>query len=124
MPDLVTVLRPGDPALYLALFRITARTRNASLESVFTSRLAALARQLGFEPVASANDGIVPLVSQPWGEVIHAVNADHLDVIGHFAGDGLEPPHQDWFASGSRFERQQFNALWGDVAVFITDAKR
>lgn len=111
-------------ALYLALYRITARTRNASLESTYASQQATVIEQLGFEPTESANDGIVPLASQPWGEVIHAAKADHLDVIGHFAGDGLEPPHRDWFASGSRFRRQDFDALWSDVAAFITGAKR
>jgi len=29
------------------------------------------------------------------------------------------PPHFDWLASGSGFDRRQFLALWEDVARFI-----
>jgi triacylglycerol lipase len=106
-------------ALYLAVYRITARTPGASLASFPTAQRASFIEQLGFAPDDTANDGIVPLASQPWGEVIHAANADHLDVIGHFAGEALDPPHRDWFASGSSFRRSDFDALWNDVADFL-----
>ena len=106
-------------ALYLALNRITARTHGASLDAFTQAERPVLWQQLGFEPDDAANDGIVPLASQPWGEVIHAAGADHLDVIGHFAGETLEPPHRDWFASGSGFVRSDFDALWSAVAEYV-----
>ncbi|MCB9730461.1 MAG: triacylglycerol lipase [Deltaproteobacteria bacterium] len=80
---------------------------------------ALLARLFGELPPPTANDGIVPTRSQPWGEVIHAAWADHLDVIGHFRGPSHDPPHVDWLPSGSRFTRQGFESLWTDVADFI-----
>jgi triacylglycerol lipase len=80
---------------------------------------ALLTRLYGELPPPTANDGIVPTRSQPWGHVIHAAWADHLDVIGHFRGPDHAPPHVDWLPSGSRFDRDGFESLWGDVADFI-----
>lgn len=109
-------------ALYVALFRITAGTRAAAQWSLEPAKRDAVATALGFVPDDRSNDGIVPLHSQPWGEIIHATNADHLDVVGHFAGVDREPPHRDWFSSGSTFRHAEFEALWGDVARFVLHA--
>ena len=73
-------------------------------------------------PESSHNDGIVPTLSQVWGDLIHAVRADHLDVIGHFDAAEQSPPHYDWFASGCDFNRQNFEALWTDVASHLADS--
>jgi hypothetical protein len=51
--------------------------------------------------------------------VIHAAQADHLDVIGHFGDPSSAPPHFDWLATGSEFSRVKFDALWTDVLRFI-----
>ena len=81
-----------------------------------------LRRAYGDLPGAGDGDGIVPTWSQIWGDVIHACTADHLDVIGHFDGESLEPPHHDWISSGSEFSLREFNRLWIDVADFIASA--
>ncbi len=70
-------------------------------------------------PTCHSNDGVVPTLSQVWGEVIHITQADHLDVCGHFRDPGHDPPHVDWFISGSGFRRPQFEALWEDVCQFL-----
>lgn len=64
-------------------------------------------------------DGIVPLASQRHGELVHEARGDHLDIIGHFGDPEHQPPHTDWLATGSLFDRKQFEALWTDVARFI-----
>ncbi len=53
----------------------------------------ALRRGFGDAPQPGANDAIVPTRSQLWGDVIHAVWADHLDVVGHFFSPDSSPPH-------------------------------
>lgn len=78
-----------------------------------------LVRAYGDIPGPHSSDGVVPTLSQFWGEVIHIARADHLDVCGHFRDPGHQPPHVDWFISGSGFRRPQFDALWGDVARFL-----
>ena len=68
-------------------------------------------------PDGRDNDGVVPVLSQPWGEVAGLVRADHLDVCGHFAG--TEPGgrrHTDWLSSGADFDWDDFVALYRDVA--------
>jgi hypothetical protein len=60
------------------------------------------------------------------GNLIWAGEADHLDVLGHFADDeddGVErtpghSPHRDWITSGARFSRKRFNALLDALASF------
>jgi hypothetical protein len=34
--------------------------------------------------------------------------ADHLDIVGHFPGPGQ---HNDWMASGARFDIVRFDAV-------------
>jgi hypothetical protein len=59
-------------------------------------------------PPDGANDGVVPLTSQVWGELIWVGKADHLDIVGHFPGKG---GHTDWLASGARFNQHRFDAV-------------
>jgi hypothetical protein len=67
-----------------------------------------------------ANDAVVPLLSQIYGDVVSAAVADHLDVVGQFrgAGGGRESL-TDWLPSGSRFGEERFRQVWRDVAEFI-----
>ena len=83
---------------------------------------AALEEGLGDVPSARASDGIVPTLSQHWGEVVCATRADHLDVIGHFDDDRSTPPHFDWLPSGSGFGREEFRRVWARVAQFLVGA--
>jgi hypothetical protein len=73
-------------------------------------------------PDEDATDGIVPTRSQVWGELIHAARGDHLDTVGHFDDPTHTPPHVDWLATGSGFDRPSFEALWNDVADFVCAA--
>jgi hypothetical protein len=45
---------------------------------------AALRAAFGALPTNRANDGVVPILSQVWGQIAWAGTADHLDVLGHF----------------------------------------
>ncbi len=129
-PGLRSFLRAGiDPyahathALFVALYRLAARTPP---ERVRVSRetVAALSRAFRARVDARANDGMVPTLSQVWGEVIRAAWADHHDVIGHFHHPTHVPPHFDWVASGTGFTRARFEELWRDVAAFVAAAAR
>jgi triacylglycerol lipase len=78
-------------------------------------------RGIGFELTPAANDGIVPAMSQVHGRVVHAVRADHLDVVGHYtlAAQGSS----NWLPSGAAFTPEQFEALWDDVAGVIAGSE-
>jgi hypothetical protein len=125
-PSLGATLDAGiDPAaqvthaLYSALYRLIEAAPLRVSPGLAPAQARALRRSYRTLPSPVANDGIVPTISQAWGQIIHAAVADHLDVLGHFRDAAHAPPHVDWLVSGSDFDRRRFEALWGDVARFL-----
>ena len=108
--------------IFAALQQITARQSErypcAPPDGSAQERVRAL---LGEAPPASASDGIVPLYSQVWGELIWVGHADHHDIVGHFSGPRKARPkapagvlpevHTDWLASGAGFNRVRFDLV-------------
>ena len=106
-------------ALYQALYRLASRTPRGRVPAPAPAQGRRLRRAYGTLPGPGANDGIVPTRSQPWGDLIHAAQADHLDVIGHFRDRAKPPRHTDWLTTGSGFDAEHFEALWADVAGYV-----
>ena len=107
-------------ALYRWLHgRATAYRAPARLRWTPDEREALLAA-FGEEPASSDSDGIVPVASQVWGDVIHTARADHFDVLGYFDDPDRGSAHNDWLPSASRFDRVRFGRLWSDVARFLS----
>lgn len=103
-------------ALYAALYRIVGGADAKDLPPPDPASAHRIRATLGRDLLVSDSDGIVPSRSQVFGEVIRAVVADHHDVVGHFQDANTRPPHIDWIASGSRFERPAFDSLWNEIA--------
>lgn len=128
-PSLGSLVRTGvDPyaqashGLYRALHLLTSRWRNPPRLS--PGQLDTLTAALGCVPDARDNDGMVPTLSQVYGEIIHAAVADHLDVCGHYDDPDTRPPHVDWVVSGAGTTTPRFQALWHDVATFIVESSK
>jgi triacylglycerol lipase len=124
-PSLSATLAVGlDPAgqatyvLYRALHRL-ARLPPDRVPALEDAQASVLRTAFGTLPDAAANDGVVPTRSQAWGEVIHAVEADHLDVVGHFGDPARHPPHIDWITTGSGCTAARFEALWNAVVDWM-----
>jgi hypothetical protein len=81
-----------------------------------------LDRGLGFKVTPGISDGVVPTLSQLHGRVIHAVRADHLDVVGHYTLAGGSTGN--WLPSGAGFTRESFDATWDAVAAAIAKGGR
>jgi triacylglycerol lipase len=112
-------------ALYAWLHRQVAASAARAVRPILDeAQRTALRSGLGGLPSPADNDGIVPTLSQIWGDVLYAVPADHLDVIGHFDDASHIPPHRDWITTRSGFDRKQFEAMWTLVADFIVGASR
>lgn len=110
--------------LYHAMYRLAARTpASVAPPPGLAQHADRLVAMLGDLPTREDNDGIVPTLSQLHGPLLRAVMADHHDVIGHFDEAHHDPPHVDWLNTGTGFTRQQFVALWTDVASFILDER-
>jgi hypothetical protein len=74
-------------------------------------------------PDSSANDGIVPTLSQPWGDCIAVAQADHLDIIGHYRDDDDSEQHYDWLTTRSDFRSAQFHDVWARAVRFMAAAE-
>jgi len=107
-------------ALYGALHGLASTPPRAALPPLAPGHARALLRAYGREPGADASDGIVPTRSQPWGRVLTAVRGDHLDVLGHFGDPAADPPHVDWLATGTGFDRRAFAQVWRRIASFLS----
>ena len=103
-------------ATYLVYILISALASQTRTDITVDDQQAERIRELlGEVPPTSAHDGIVPTLSQAWGEVVTAVQADHLDLVGHYGnGDGST----DWLPSGSGFDTEAFYDVWARIAGF------
>lgn len=127
-PGVVSTYKVGiDPygqathALFYGMYRLASGMSEEHIPQLSEEQMDSLLLTYGMIPDRKANDGVVPTISQIWGEIIHATRADHLDVLGHFGDPKYEPPHIDWLTSGTGFGRRHFEALWNDVVDFVID---
>jgi len=99
---------PVSAALFHLLYRVAAAEDTRYPYAPADGGYQVLGSALGEVPAPDANDGVVPLRSQLWGELVWAGKGDHLDVVGHFD----DPPrHHDWLCSGSRFDQACFDEM-------------
>ena len=83
--------RAVSSTLFTTLYGITGRRDErypceANEPGGLRATDSALREAFGEVPSLRASDGIVPVRSQLWGNVLWAGAADHLAVLGHFAG--------------------------------------
>jgi hypothetical protein len=127
-PDLDTTLEIGfdlidqaQQAFYYSLSRLSVGYDFPLPGAAFRKQLRKQFKQL---PTADACDGIVPTLSQPWGECIAAAQADHLDIIGHYGGSMDDSfKHYDWLTTRSEFRTEQFEDVWRKVVDFMVQAE-
>jgi pimeloyl-ACP methyl ester carboxylesterase len=111
--------------VYWLLHRL-AREPDDTLRQQFTeAQLAALDSGLGRPASGKDTDGVVPVLSQVWGQVLHVAHGDHLDVVGQYGALGSEDDDAswggDWLPSESGFDGAAFAAVWSKVADFIAN---
>lgn len=106
--------------IYSALHFIAARGEG-ELPPLTPPQAARLASRYPELPSTRDSDGVVPTRSQVWGELIHAADADHLDVVGQFGRVDESSWAGDWIPSYTGFTSQDFTALWADVADFVIE---
>jgi triacylglycerol lipase len=130
-PGLRSLLRAGvgpygqaTHTLFAVLYRFAAGRPGDPPTRLLPAQADVLRAAYGRLPDHRANDGIVPTLSQVWGDVIGAAWADHHDVIGHFHRPTHVPRHFDWVASGTGFDRPHFEALWRKVAAYLARTTR
>lgn len=112
-------------ALYSTLYQFAAQ-RHAQYGYAKLDRTAEqlIAKGVGRVPTDADSDGIVPTLSMPWGDLLWAGEADHLDSIGHFHDDLRPIRHVDWLTSGSTFSRREFASLLDAMARYQLDSVR
>lgn len=123
-PLLERLLQPRFQASYPLFVALHSLARRHSPRYPYPDLPAGLRAAAGaafdFLPEATDNDGVVPALSQLWGETAAFVRADHLDACGHFEAAGEGDRHVDWLTSGAGFERSDFAALYRDLCARLT----
>ena len=116
-------LTPMNKVLYGVLWSLTSRAHGGYPYHPSVEAHDAITDQpLPFVLDESTSDGIVPTLSQIWGEFRGVVRADHLDVIGHYLRGPFDVHDgADWFGSGAKFDRADFEWLWEDIAHLLLD---
>lgn len=117
-------LTPLNKVLYSLLWTGTSRAHPGYPYHPPVDAVDAVAgTPLPFELTPRTSDGVVPTLSQVWGEFRGIVQADHLDVIGHYLRGPFDTQSgADWFGSGAKFDRASFEWLWEDVAHVLLEA--
>jgi hypothetical protein len=109
--------------VYWVLHRLSREKDDSMRAQLSEVQLAALDSGLGHTACRLDSDGIVPVLSQVWGPVLHVARGDHLDVVGQYGALASETSRDswggDWLPSNSGFDVAAFEALWCDVAEFI-----
>lgn len=118
-------LTPLNKVLYGLLWTLTSRSHAGyPYHPPIAGTDIMTGRPLPFNVTESTSDGVVPTLSQIWGEFRGIVRADHLDVIGHYLRGPFDVRDgADWFGSGAKFDRETFQWLWEDVARVISEAE-
>ncbi len=113
--------------VYWLLHRLARESNDALREQLSEEQLRALDAGLARRASGADTDGVVPVLSQAWGKVLHVARGDHLDVVGQYGALGSEQDPNDpswggdWLPSASGFDRAGFEALWAKVAAFIAE---
>lgn len=105
--------------LYAIFHRICRRGARQFIPEPVGPQREKLLALAGSVPAPSDSDGVVPTDSQLWGSLVHVAQGDHLDVVGQYGFREGVSWAGDWLPSYSGFARQNFEALWDDVARFI-----
>lgn len=115
-----SIYDPVAMALYALVYSVTAKEHRAyPYPAPDGPNRAELEARLPFAVDASTNDGIVPALSQVWGEIGEVVEGDHLDVVGQYHRVWEGRPVAAWLKSGASFSDRQMSSLWRAIAQVI-----
>lgn len=114
-------LTPLNKILYGLLWTLTSRAHAGyPYHAPIQPTDAVNGAPMPFVITEKTSDGVVPTLSQIWGEFRGVVRADHLDVIGHYLRGPFDVQDgADWFGSGAKFDRESFEWLWEDIAEVL-----
>ena len=115
--------RQASHSIYKILHYLVG-DRDAKYPTPTQNQIVFLSEAFKEMPDATDSDGVVPTLSQIWGDIFYAGFGDHLDVCGHFNDFKREPPHYDWIATGSNFDFKDFQKLWTSVCDFLLNKKK
>lgn len=105
-------------ALYQVIYRLAGSMRRDETPELSPDNRQVMLRGLGRVPQPGDNDGLVPTLSQVWGEVIAAVQGDHLDLMGYYGG-APGAPRLDMLNSRAPFDWEDFATVWRQTGSFL-----
>jgi len=120
--DFHSLYDPLAMALYALVHSVASKEhRSYPYPSPVGQQRAEIDARLPFPVDATTNDGIVPSLSQVWGELGEVVEGDHLDVVGQYHRIWNGRPTAAWLKSGANFGDEQMAHLWKSIAQVIQE---
>jgi triacylglycerol esterase/lipase EstA (alpha/beta hydrolase family) len=117
--SLLSPVRALSAALFTTLYVGASRPSSVYPSPTPVPEVQEYLEQRFGEPVQpSFNDGLVPTLSQLWGDIVWAGTADHLDILGHFQGD-KDLKHTDWQVSGAGFDEPDFDEAMDAITDYL-----
>lgn len=121
--DIRSLYDPLALGLYALVYNITSKEHRAyPYPAPQGNQRAELDSRLPFSVDATTNDGIVPSLSQVWGELGDVVEGDHLDVVGQYHRVWNGRRTAAWLKSGACFSDTAMSRLWHSVAEVVTQS--
>lgn len=120
--DSLAPAKAASRAVFTLLYHLSAREhRHYPYPHPGEEILAGLEELGGADLDATSNDGIVPTLSQVYGQVRGLAHGDHLDVVGQYDSG---QPYSDWLPCGAGYDDDAFRRTWGWVADSIVEGAR
>jgi triacylglycerol lipase len=124
IPHVKDLYRAFTHGIYAMCYEITKREHRHYPYPVPDGKiLNRIKKSLPFKVDGTTNDGIVPSLSQFWGELGGVMMADHMDVVGQFQHIYNGKEYSSWLCSGSGFTEERFQSLWTEIAGVIYRAQ-
>lgn len=120
LPKFGNIYQPFTHLIYKLCYQLAQKEHpHYPYPSAVADLLTAVSDTVDLPIETTSNDGVVPTLSQVWGQIGGVYQADHMDVVGHFQHVNNGSSYHTWMMSGSGFNEDRFVTIWRDISEVV-----